>query len=43
MVTDENEEKADIFGRFFSSSFVKEHEWTWILDQEEKLLISKEL
>ena len=42
MVTDEHE-KAHIFGRFFSSVFVKEPEWTWILDHEEKPRISKEL
>ena len=42
MVTDENE-KAGIFGRFFSSVFVKEPEWTRILDYEEKPRISKEL
>ena len=42
MVTHENE-KADIFGRFFSSVFVKEPEWTWILDHEEKMRISKVL
>ena len=40
MVTDENE-KADIFGQFFSSVFVKEPEWTWILDHEEKPCIRK--
>ena len=42
MVMDENE-KSDIFGRFFSSVFVKEPEWTWILDHEEKSRIIKEL
>ena len=36
-------EKANILGTFLSSVYTKEPEWTWILDDDEKPSITKEL
>ena len=42
-MTNKDREKANILGNFFSSVYTKEPEWTWILDEDEKPRIRKEL
>ena len=42
-MTNDDREKANILGNYFSSVYSKEPEWTWILEEEEKPIIRKEL
>ena len=42
MTTDDHQ-KANILGEYFSSVFVKEPDWSWILNEEEKPKVKKEL
>ena len=42
-MTKNDDEKADVLGKFFSSVYVEEPEWTWILDDEKKANIKREL
>ena len=42
-MTNNDREKANILGNFFSSVYTKEPEWTWVLDKDEKPRIRKEL
>ena len=42
-MTNNDREKAKILGNFFSSVYTKEPEWKWILDEDEKPRVRKEL
>ena len=42
-MTNNDKEKADVLGNFFASVFVKEPEWTWLLDKTDRGDIKKEL
>ena len=35
-LTNDDQGKADILGKFFSSIFVKEPDWIWILDENDR-------
>ena len=38
-----DQEKADVLGKFFSSVFVREPEWTWVLNEDHQPEIREEL
>ena len=42
-ITKNDHEKAEVLGKFFSSVYVKEPEWTWVLDDDDKAIIKEEL
>ena len=42
-ITKNDHEKAEVLGKFFSSVYVKEPEWTWVLDDDDKANIKEEL
>ena len=42
-LTKNDHEKAEVLGKFFSSVYVKEPEWTWVLDDDDKANIKEEL
>ena len=42
-MTSDDKGKAEILGKFFSSVYVKEPDWSWNLDNQEKPIITEEL
>ena len=42
-MTTNDQEKAEVLGRFFSNVYTKEPDWTWMFDNETKPFIKEEL
>ena len=39
----DDHEKVDIFGKHFSSVFIKEPDWNWLLSNDKKATVNEEL